>query len=94
MKMNRSSYKYINRKTKCKETMDTIVERERIYQIAEELRIMKESFTSVLTKEEAFLEPNMAVVHEGSQEVVVWKQEVDKLLGSLDVQKAMEPDGV
>ena len=41
-----------------------------------------------------FTEPNMTEAHEGFKEIVVQKQDVGKLLGSLDVRKAMELDGV
>ena len=86
---------YINGTVKCKETIDKIVKGEKTYQTAEELsEIMKESFKSVSTKEEAFTEPNMAEAQEGFKEVVVQKQNAGRLMGSLDVRKAMGPDGV
>ena len=55
---------------------------------------MNESFVSVFSEEETFTEPNMAEAHKGFKEVVVQKKDVGKLLGSLDVRKAMRPDGV
>ena len=55
---------------------------------------MNESFKSVFTEEEAFTEPNMTEAQEGFKEVVVQKQDVGRLLGNLDVRKAMGPDGV
>ena len=45
---------------------------------------MNKSFKSVFSEEKAFTEPNMTEVHERFQEVVVQKQDVDRLLGSLD----------
>ena len=37
---------------------------------------------------------NMMEAQEGFKEVVVQKQDVSRLLGNLDVRKAMGPDGV
>ena len=74
---------------KCKETIDKIIKEVKTYQTAEELsEIMNESFKSVFTVEEQFIEPNT------TEEVVVQKQDVGRLLENLDVRKAMEPDGV
>ena len=89
-------YKYFNGKMKRKETIDKIVKGEKTtYQIAEELsEIMNESFKSIFTEAGPFAEPNMAEAHEGFQEVVVQKQDVGRLLGSVDIKKAMGPDGV
>ena len=71
-------YKYINGKMKYKETIDKIVKGEKTYQTAKELsEIMNKSFKFVFTEDKAFTEPNMAVMHEGFQEVVVYKQDVD-----------------
>ena len=55
---------------------------------------MNESFKQVFTEEEAFAEPGMIEAWEGFKEVVVQKQDVDRLMGSLDVIKAIGPDGV
>ena len=55
---------------------------------------MNESFKSVFTEEEEFREPNMTEAWEGFKEVVVQKQDVGRLMGSLDVRKAMEPNGM
>ena len=75
---------------KCKKIIDKIVKGENTYQTAEELsEIINESFKSVLSEEEAFTEPNMTKAHKGFKEVVVQKQDVGILLGSLDVRKAM-----
>ena len=52
------------------------------------------SFKSVFTEEEAFTESNVIEAHEEFQEVVVQNQDVCKLLGSLDIRKAMGPDAV
>ena len=49
---------------------------------------------SVFTEEEAFTEPNMTEAHEGFKDVVLQKQDVGRLLGSLDVSKAIGLDGV
>ena len=90
-------YKYINgkMKMKCKETIDKIVKGERTYQTAKELsEVMNESFKSVFTVEGAFIEPNTIEAQEGLMEVVVQKQDVDRLLRNLDVRKAMGPDEV
>ena len=55
---------------------------------------MNESFKSVFTEEKAFTEPNMTEAQEGFKEVVVQKQDVGTLIGSLDLRKAIGPDGV
>ena len=55
---------------------------------------MNQSFKSVFSEREAFTEPNMTEAHEGFNEVVVQKQKAGRLLGSLDVRKAMGLDGV
>ena len=55
---------------------------------------MNESFKQVFTEEEAFTEPSMIEAQEGFKEVVVQKQEVGRLMGSLDVRKAIGPDGM
>ena len=48
-------YKYINEKTKCKETIDKIIKGEKIYQTAEGLsEIMNENFKSIFTEEETY----------------------------------------
>ena len=79
---------------KCKGTIDKIVKGEKTYQTAEELSgIMNESFKLVFT-EEAFTEPNITEAQEGFKEVVVQKKDVGRLIESLDVRKAMGPDGV
>ena len=54
---------------------------------------MTESFKSVFT-EDAFTGPSVVEAHDESQEVLVQKQDTGKLLGSLDIRKAMGPDGV
>ena len=88
-------YKYINGKMKCKKGIDKIVKGEKTYQTAEELsEIMNESFKQVFTEEEAFTEPSMIEAQEGFKEVVVQKQDVGRVMGSLDVRKAIGPDGV
>ena len=80
---------------RCKETIDKIVKEEKIYQTAEELsEIMNDSFKSVFSEEGTFIEPNMTEAQGGFKEVVVQKQDVGRLLGNLDVRKAMGPDGV
>ena len=80
---------------KCKETIDKIVKGERTYQAAKELsEVMNESFKSVFTIEGAFIEPSTTEAQEGLKEAVVQKQDVGRLLGNLNVRKAMEPDGV
>ena len=82
------------RKMKCKETIYKIVRGKKTYQTAIELsEVMSESFKSVFTEEGAFIEPNMIEAQEGFKEVVVQKQDVGRLLGNLDVRKAMGPDG-
>ena len=55
---------------------------------------MNESFKSVFTVEGAFIEPNMTESQEDFKEVVVQKQDVGRLVGRLDVRKAMGRDGV
>ena len=54
---------------------------------------MNKSLKSVFTEEEAFTEPNMTEAQEGLKEVVVQKQDVGRLMGSLDARKAMGSDG-
>ena len=81
-------YKYINGKVKCTETIGKIGKGEKTCQTAEQLcEIMNESFKSVFSEKEAFTEPNMTEAHEGFKEVVVQKQNVGRLLGSLDIEK-------
>ena len=88
-------YKYINEKMKSTETIDKIVKGRKTYQPTEELsEIMSESFKRVFTEEEAFTEPSMIEAREGFEEVVVQKQDVGRLMGSLDVRKAIGPDEV
>ena len=41
-----------------------------------------------------FTEPNMTEAQEGFKEVMVQKEDVGRLMGSLDVRKAIGPDGV
>ena len=80
---------------KRKETKDKIIKGGKTYQTAEELsEIMNESFKSVFTVEEQFIEPNTTEAEGGLKEVVVQKQDVGRLLENLDVRKAMGPDGV
>ena len=80
---------------KCRETIDKVVKREKTYHTAEERsKIMNESFQSVFTDEEAFMEPTLTEAHEGLKEVLVQKQDVGRQIGSLDERKAMGPDGV
>ena len=55
---------------------------------------MNDSFKSVFSEEEAFPELNMTEAHEGFKDGVVQKEDVSRLLVSLDVRKAMGPDGV
>ena len=55
---------------------------------------MNESFKQVFTEEETFSEPSMIEAQEGFKEVVVQKQDVGRLMGSLDVRRAIGPDGV
>ena len=47
-----------------------------------------------LKLQEDFTEPNVAEAHEGFQEIVVQRQEVGRLLGSLDIMKTMGQDGL
>ena len=80
---------------KSTETIDKIVKGGKTYQIAEELsEIMNENIKQVFTEEEAFTELSMIEAQEGLKEVVVQKQDVGRLMGSLDVRKAIGPDGV
>ena len=88
-------YKYINGKITNRETIDKVSKEGITYQTAEEIsEIMNESFRTVFTVEEEFVEPSMEVPRGGMQEIKVQKQEIGKLLEKLDVRKAMGPDGV
>ena len=55
---------------------------------------MNESFRSVFSVEMDFTEPYSEVQQRGMQEVLVQRQEIDKLLEKLEARKAMGPDGV
>ena len=55
---------------------------------------MNERSKSVFAEEEPFTKPNMTEAHEGFKDVVLQKQDVGRLLGSLDIRKAMGLDGV
>ena len=88
-------YRYINGKMTSKETIDKLTKKGRVYQTAEEMsELMNESFRSVFSVEMNFTEPYSEVQQRGMQEVLVQRQEIDKLLEKLDARKAMGPDGV
>ena len=55
---------------------------------------MNEGFKPIFSEDKMFKQPNVAETHEGFQEVIVQKQDVGKLLGNLDIRKAMGPDRV
>ena len=65
-------YKYINAKTKTKETIDKIVTEGKTYQTEEEIsEIMNTSFKKVFTEEEDFEEPDLERLQGRLQEVRV-----------------------
>ncbi|MPC34158.1 hypothetical protein E2C01_027539 [Portunus trituberculatus] len=55
---------------------------------------MNESFKTVFTDEEDFIEPNRALHCQGLQEIIVHKEEIGRLPENLDVRKAMGQDSV
>ena len=88
-------YRYINGKMTSRETINKLMKDGRGYQETEEMcEIMNESFRSVFSDEEEFTNPCNENQQRGIQEVVVKKQEIEKLLEQLDARKAMGPDGV
>ena len=73
-----------------KETIDKLIKEGRVYQTAEEMsELMNESFRSVFSVEMDFTEPYSEAKQKGMQEVLVQRQEIDKVLEKLDARKAM-----
>ena len=55
---------------------------------------MNERLKFVFSEEGTFTQANMAEAHERFQDIMVQKQDVSRLLGILDIRKAMGPNGV
>lgn len=88
-------YRYVNGKLKHRDGIDKLRKEGIIYETPEEMsEIMNESFQSVFTREIDFKPPRMTEQNEGLQEIEVKKQDIKNLLETLDVRKAMGPDGV
>ena len=88
-------YRYINGKMTSKETIDKLTKEGRVYQTVEEMsELMNVSFRFVFSVEMDFTKPYSEVQQKGMQEVLVQRQEIDKLLEKLVARKAMGPDGV
>ena len=88
-------YKYINEKIRSRDTIMKLIKEGRVYETSEEMsEVMNESFRTVFSMEEEFMQPRREETREGIHELQVEKGEIYKLMEKMDVRKAMGPDGV
>ena len=87
-------YKFINSKLQKKEMVEKVKVGENVYEDAFDIVAkLNDSFCKVFTSEKEF---KGNILHEGKhmQDIEVSKRDIEKIIGDIDVNKSMGPDGV
>ena len=87
-------YKFINGKLNKREAIEKVKVGEEIYEDAGNIaEILNNNFCKVFTKEEHFTGERPTEIKQ-MQDIMVTKEDIEKIINNLDINKSMGPDGI